>query len=341
MTGIVTLTASAAIDQTYLLTDLVVGGVNRAVGANQEISGKGVNVARAVQLSGQPVSAVLAIGELDAALVERSGFADTLRAIIVPGHTRRNTTITDKNGRTTKVNELAIPLSGEHWNALRETALAEVDRLDADWLVLCGSLPSLVETGKLVPVLELIDSAAATGTRIAIDTSGAALDLIANHLEHVALLKPNTHELAELVGRDLLTVGHVIDAAQELRRRGVEVVFASMGEDGSLGVAEEGVWWARVAAPKVVNSAGAGDAALAGFLVNAINPASDDQRTLDVPRALAAAASWGALAVSQATTLLCDIESAPIADLIVSPDSEYMLLDPARVTREKLERQVR
>lgn len=328
MTGIVTVTASAAIDQTYLLTDLVVGSVNRAVSAHQEISGKGVNVARAIELAGQPVSAVLVLGELDGPLVAGSGFAHVLRAVTVPGRTRLNTTITDANGRTTKVNQASIPLSREHWNALCETALAEVERLDADWLVLCGSLPPLAETGELVPLLELIDQAAATGTRIAVDTSGAALDLVAGHLEHVALLKPNTHELAEVVGRDLLSVGDVIAAAQELRDRGVEAVYVSMGEDGALGVAEQGVWWARAKAPRVVNSAGAGDASLAGFLANALG----NSRELDLPAALTAAASWGALAVSQATTLLSEPGNAPVADLIASPDPGRLLLDPARVT---------
>ena len=48
------------------------------------------------------------------------------------------------------------------------------------------------------------------------------------------LIKPNRAELAEATGRQLLTVGDVVEAAKELRSRGVGAVLASLGADGAV-----------------------------------------------------------------------------------------------------------
>ncbi len=42
-------------------------------------------------------------------------------------------------------------------------------------------------------------------------------------------MKPNLHELAELTGTVPHTLGEVIDAAQQVRRRGAHTVLASLG----------------------------------------------------------------------------------------------------------------
>lgn len=337
MTGIVTVTASAAIDQTYVLPRLEVGQLNRAVSAHREVSGKGVNVARAAQLGGATVSGVLALGERDLPLMHDSGFGDILHAVTLPGHTRLNATIIDARGITTKVNEAAAPMTRVQWDALAELALREVERLGADWLVLCGTMPVLAESSHgeagapaLVPFTELVEEAAARGVRVVADTSGDSFDLLAGHLGMVALVKPNTQELAGFVGRELLTTGDVIQAARELLVLGVETVYVSMGEDGALGVSASGVWWAHAAAPALVNTAGAGDASLAGFLVSALHAGPGGGRVLNVPRALATAAAWGALAVSQATTLLSAPDTAPSAVVHEAPDPARALRDPAR-----------
>jgi len=330
MNAIVTLTPSAAIDHTYLLSELVVGQVNRACSAHSELSGKGVNVGHAIALAGRRVSAVLALGQQDLAFAEQVTSGSHLRAVGVPGRTRINTTILDEHGHTTKINESPIPLADEHWRELCRVTLEEIERLDADWLVLCGSIPTRAGSNELVPFTDLLREAAALGTRVALDTSGAALDRAVADLGLVTLLKPNTHELAALVRRELRTIADVTAAAAELRALGVDTVYVSMGEDGALAVAEQGVWWARANVDTVVNSAGAGDASLAGFLVGTGADAEGEGRSEPtLSRALAMAVSWGALAVTQSTTLLTSLEAAPEATVLRDPDPATRLRDPA------------
>lgn len=324
MSGIVTVTVSASLDLTYHLPDLELGKLNRASSTGRELSGKGVNVAHAAAAVGHPVSGIVAVGREDIDAVARAESGAVLHAVAMDSHTRVNVTIIDGHSRTTKVNEAAVAMSAEEWTSVLELTMVEAKRLDADWIVLSGTIPSLSGSSSMIPIDELLAGARSIGVPVAVDSSGAALDLvIRDHLDDVALLKPNTHELADAVARRLFTLGDVIDAAEQLRSRGVDIVYVSMGADGALAVSEGGIWLARATAAAVVNTAGAGDASLAGFLVGL--GALDAP---DVAAAVSAAASWGAHAVSQPTTLLAEPREAPDARLTASPERTIVLTEP-------------
>jgi 1-phosphofructokinase len=322
MSAIVTVTPSAAIDQTYHLSSLRLGEVNRAMSVNTELSGKGVNVARAIALTDTTVSAVLALGPDGGILAGQPEFDGLLAVVASMDRTRVNTTLLDATGATTKINEGPIPLDPVVWSAVERLAESECRRLAADWLVISGSLPKIAGTEALVDIIGLMTMATDAGIRVAIDTAGAALDEAVAHLDLVSLLKPNAHELAELTGRRLDTIGDVVAAARELHVAGCDIVCVSMGADGALALSADGLWHATARA-RVINTAGAGDASLAGFLVGATRDGG-----VDVPAGLVLAASWGALSVSQSTTLLSDIDTAPRSVLVRDPDLGIALSEP-------------
>lgn len=324
MTGIVTVTPAAAIDQTYRVDGLVIGDVNRAVGVSSELSGKGVNVARALTLSREPVRAVVPLGADGRILAAAPDLQPLLAVVATGGRTRVNTTILDATTGTTKVNEPAIPLLRAEWDAVVETAGVELDRIAADWLVLSGTIPILAGASAPVDILQLLRQASERGVRAAVDTAGAALEVAVANLDLVHLLKPNAHELAELTGRELRTIGDVAAAADELHRAGCDLVYVSMGADGALVRSAAGLWHARAVAT-VVNTAGAGDASLAGFLVGLRGADGQD----DPAEAAAHAATWGALAVSSATTILTSLDDAPTAVVVQDPDPSTPLREPA------------
>lgn len=325
MNGIVTVTPAAAIDLTYRVSRLRFGEVNRADAVSRELSGKGVNVARAVALSGYPVRAVLPLGSDGLVLAESPAIRHLLVVVPAGARTRVNTTVLDSTSGTTKINEGPLPLDATVWESLVAQVDAEVVRLHADWLVLAGSVPRSAQSGVMVPFLDLLRVARDRGARVAIDTAGTALEAAVQKLDLVTLLKPNIHELAEVTGRALRTIGDVAEAAGELHRGGCDIVFVSMGADGALALSKDGLWLARARA-QVVNSAGAGDASLAGFLVGS---SISDSTNIDVPSGLATAAAWGALSVSQATTALATLEGAPRAVLVRDPHPDTELSEPA------------
>ena len=318
MSGIVTVTLAPAVDLTYRIDRIEPGQVNRASSFTSELSGKGVNVSHAVHASGVATRAVLPL-----AADERPGEAPWLRPVPARGATRQNVTIATGDGVTTKLNAPATPLSRSELDALLQTAIEQAQDLGADWVVLAGTVPPL-EGGETADLGAAVAALGGAGLRVAVDTSGAPLALLlSEHAGQIALVKPNTRELAEATGRPLRMLGDVAEAASELVSRGIETVYVSMGEDGALGVSADGVWWARAAAPAVVNATGAGDASLAGFLVRA------GSGRPDIPAAIAGAASYGALAVSQPGTLLHDPAAAPRATVVSDPDPAILLRDPA------------
>lgn len=321
LTGIVTVTASAAIDRTYHLDRVVPGDVNRADSVSSELSGKGVNVAAAIA---QTPLAVRAVVPLSSADQHWTGGASFFRPVEISRDTRVNISLIESGGLTTKVNEQAVPLERAEWDAIVEATVAALDELGGGWVVLCGTIPPLAGTDSPVPFEELLTAASDAGARLAVDTSGDGLRNAIAHPARLDLIKPNTHELAELLDRDLLTIGDVVDAARHLQYwNEVDTVFVSMGADGALVVGPDDYRLAEARAEQVINTVGAGDASLAGYLV----AAAEDSGNLDL--AAERAASWGALAVSQSGTVLQGPEHAPVARTSV-PDRSTKLTEPGR-----------
>ncbi|WCM55939.1 1-phosphofructokinase family hexose kinase [Microbacterium sp. EF45047] len=323
MTGVVTVTPAAAVDRTYRVPALVPGIVNRAEDDHHELSGKGVNVARAIAQTDVPVRAVVPLGPADLA-----GVAGDPVVVPVPisRDVRVNTTVIEADGRTTKVNAPPTPLEPAEWDALSAAAVDAWHAVGSGWIAICGSIPRIAGTGALAPFEELIERAADAGARIALDSSGEALQRALQVGARIDLIKPNTHELAEATGQVLRTVGDVVAAAQQIREAGVRTVYVSMGADGALVLDASGYRVAVAAAPALVNTVGAGDASLAGFLAQAARGRGLDD-------AAAAAASWGALAVSQVTTILAGPASAPPARVSI-PAEDTPLSEPALTLRE-------
>jgi 1-phosphofructokinase len=145
-------------------------------------------------------------------------------------------------------------------------------------------------------------------------------------------MKPNAHELSECVGRDLNTIGDVIDAARELNNWGVDCIMASLGIDGIVAVTKTHAIHAYTAPVKVINTVGAGDSTIAGFLSAVTSHAADPNAYgvgFDVAEGIAAAVQWGAAKVQQPTSGLSSIENLVEATVDLIPDRDRPLGEPA------------
>lgn len=281
--GVLTVTPNPSIDHTVELATLTRGEVLRATGASVEAGGKGVNVARVLARHGHRATAVLPCGGLD---------GDRLVAMLSPQHVdavtvsiagtiRTNTTVVEADGTTTKLNEPGPVLGEDELTTLRRTVRARLT-VGPRWLVSSGSLTPGAPVGLHADLVRLGRSA---GVATAVDTSGPALAAAVEAGPDV--LKPNLEELAELVGRELLSVGDVLAAAADLHTRGVGHVLVSLGDAGALLSAEGGTWWAGGDPLVPRSTVGAGDCTLAGYL-HADGPPAGRLRT---------AVAWGRAAV--------------------------------------------
>ena len=129
-------------------------------------------------------------------------------------------------------------------------------------LVLAGSIPDVMPGSMYMDIMKYLEG---KDIRIAVD---ATRDLLVNVLPyHPFVIKPNNHELGEIFGVELRDKDEVIAYAKKLQEKGARNVLVSMAGDGAVLVTEDGQEF-RAAAPKgkVVNSVGAGDSMVAGFL---------------------------------------------------------------------------
>lgn len=292
---IVTVTLNPSIDRTIAVDSLVRGGVNRADIIALDAGGKGVNVSRALAVYGAETHAIM-IG----AALGGIWFTDVLNAANVPhttvmadGVTRSNITLVESDGTVTKINEPGVTLNAS-LIADVETAIGALDLTNA-WVVFAGRLnPGAPDD----TYLRLARFAAARGAKVAVDVSGKPLD-VALEAGTVDLIKPNQHELGEIVGRTLTTIGEVIIAAREVISRGVATVVCSLGRDGALYITATEVMHAE---PTVViqgTPVGAGDILLATFIGGGANA-----------EALVGAVQWSAASVALPGTAIPTPEQA-------------------------------
>ncbi|MFC4565680.1 1-phosphofructokinase [Nocardiopsis mangrovi] len=281
---ILTVTPNPSVDRTLEVGALLRGGVVRVEGARTQPGGKGVNVSRVLRRHGEDTTAVLPVGgagggRLSALLADQGVSAVT---VPIAAATRSNITIAESDGVTTKLNLPGPALTDAETDTLLGAVDAELER-GPRWLVGAGSLPTGV-AADFYP--RLVRLAARHGVPVAIDTSGVPLEAAARQ-GGTALLKPNHEELAELLGRELSTIGDVTDAAREVLAWGNQAVLATLGSHGALLVTGDGTWWAGGAAVVPRSTVGAGDCALAGYL-HTDGPPEERLRR---------AVAWGAAAV--------------------------------------------
>lgn len=289
---IVTVTPNPSLDRTLHLPRLRPGEVNRATSTMTEPSGKGVNVALALHGAGHATRAVLPVGGSVGAEIISALQVLGLDMIGVPvgGAVRSNVTLVEADGRSTKVNEPGPHLSADEVDALCAAAVAQ----GGDWVVWAGSLPAGFAPQRLAAA---VGEARTAGRRVAVDASGPALAavLAADRAGLPHLIKPNVDELADVVDRPMATLADVVTAARALTERGVDTVLVSLGGDGAVLVTATLALHGAAPVERVVNTVGAGDALLAGYL------AAWQEKPTD---ALASALRFGATAVEHQGTLI-------------------------------------
>ncbi|MFJ3957125.1 1-phosphofructokinase family hexose kinase [Arthrobacter sp. NPDC090010] len=323
---ILTVTPNPAVDWTVTTDDFAFDAVNVASSSTREASGKGINVSVALQRNGVRTLALFPAGGGTGVFMAEQLAAMGVAALAVPSgaEVRTNITLRVPGHSGTKINEQGAPLGEELaqrlLDAVRSALVGALERHDGVvTLALCGSLPpgtpewfhpALVGLGR-----EL-------GAAVVVDASGEVLRRALP--AGPGLVKPNVHELAAETGRPLATVGDVVSAARELLGRGAGAVLASLGADGMVYVDAECALHGKASAVSVLNTVGAGDASLAGFLAARAGGAAPAE-------CLASAILYASSAVGHATTLF-DVDPALRERITVTaePEAGLELSEPAQ-----------
>lgn len=257
---IYTVTFNPCLDYVVNVDTLTLGAVNRASRETVMAGGKGVNVSIVLKNLGHASCAwgFLAgfTGDEIARRLRDMGI-DTDFISVREGMSRINVKV--KAAEETEINGIGPAITEADVEAL----YAKIDQLTADdILIVSGSVPSTMPGDIYERILARLDG---RGVRIVVD---ATRDLLVNVLPyHPFLIKPNNHELGEIFDVVLTTREDVVPYAKKLQEQGARNVLVSMAGEGAVLVTEDGDV-IESPSPKgtVVNSVGAGDSMVAGFV---------------------------------------------------------------------------
>lgn len=257
---IYTVTFNPAIDYVVRMDRLNPGEINRADAEEIQCGGKGINVSTVLKNLGIDNIALGFLAGFTGSAIEaglaRIGVKTDFIALS-EGLTRINVKV--KAAEETEINGIGPRIDGQALHQLYE----KLDRLcEGDVLVLAGSIPASLPSDVYETILSRLQG---RGILFAVD---ATKDLLVKVLKYRPfLIKPNNHELGEIFGRALDSDGEILECAKELQRQGARNVLVSMAAQGAMLLDETGAVH-RIGVPsgRVLNSVGAGDSMVAGFL---------------------------------------------------------------------------
>ena len=257
---IYTVTFNPSIDYIVRLEQFTAGEINRVNYEQILPGGKGINVSIVLKNLGHESTALGFLAGFTGVAMQQMlhsfGVTDDF-VRLDDGFSRINVKI--KAESETEINGQGPVITEEAQRAL----FAKLDRLTSgDTLVLAGSIPNTLPDDIYERIMEHLEG---RGIRIVVDATKNLLRRVLKYRPF--LIKPNNHELGEMFGVELKTDDDIIFHAKKLQEEGATNVLISMAGDGAILLTAEGVFY-RSAAPKgtLVNSVGAGDSMVAGFL---------------------------------------------------------------------------
>lgn len=258
-----TVTLNSSIDKAYQLAcPLVDGTVMRVATCIDNAGGKGLNAARAIATCGEKILATGFVGGNNGRLLCDLLDADGIEHdfVEVASETRCCINVLDQEGVSTEFLEPGREVTAADVAAISEkvSKIAQV----ADVVTFNGSVPAGMAKDAYV---DLIGRVKAEGKPCILDTSG---ELLMRGIEALpTMVKPNTDEIGQILGRTVESIDEVYAAAQELHERGISQVVVSLGGDGAVMACDEGLFRGRAPKIEVVNPVGAGDTMVGAFAV--------------------------------------------------------------------------
>ena len=283
---IYTVTFNPSLDYIVRLDSFTAGEINRVNYEQVLGGGKGINVSIVLKNLGHDSTALGFVAgftgeEIKRQLKEFGVTSDFVQ--LEQGFSRIN--VKAKAEKETEINGQGPDIS----EAKQAELFAQLDKLvSGDTLVLAGSIPKTLPDDIYQRIMARLDG---KGIRIVVD---AEKKLLLNVLQyHPFLIKPNNHELGDMFGVKLTTDEEIITYAKKLQEKGAQNVLISMAGDGAILLTAEGKSF-KCPAPKgkLINSVGAGDSMVAGFITGFMESDGDFEKAFHMGVATGSASAF-------------------------------------------------
>ncbi|WP_024417084.1 tagatose-6-phosphate kinase [Streptococcus suis] len=265
---ILTITLNPSVDIAYQLDTFHLDAVNRVEKVQKTAGGKGLNVTRVLKQIGEDVVATGFIGgEIGSYVKKQLTRNDIKNSFVEIGNETRNCIAVLHDGQQTEILEQG-PTIQEH-EALNFIEHLEIILNNVDVVVISGSLPKGLASDYYAEIVGLCKK---WGIAVVLDCSGEALKKVLESQQKPTVIKPNTEELSQLIGKE------VTDDIQELKSvlsgqlfQGIDWIVVSLGAQGAFAKHNDKFYRVRIPKIKVVNPVGSGDSTVAGIAAGLVH----------------------------------------------------------------------
>ena len=252
-----------SLDIVYTLPELRRGSTCRDCDCRLVPAGKGLTVALVVQALGEEVCIAGLLPEYErkrfTTMLDANGISHFLFSI--PGDMPVTTTIKERENDTgTRLAAVPSVVPGRLQHEFSEYAARHMAA--GDFWCFSGPLPGGFSDDGFN---DLIGICAGRGGEALLDTSGISLQK--GIRSRPAIVKPNLNELEEFFGEQIRGVHHIALKGKRLLDMGIAYVFISLGADGMIALHKNDCILCSAPAVEVKETAGCGDALVAGVLV--------------------------------------------------------------------------
>lgn len=282
---IYTITFNPAIDYISQVENFELGKINRTKTEKFLPGGKGLNVSTVLKNLGVENTALGFVAgftgeELKKEVESRGIKTDFIK--VKQGITRINVKINSKE---------ETALNGNGPQVTEENIIELLNKIEKihrdDIVILSGNTPKGINNNIYEIICEKLEK---NGVTFIVD---ATRELLINVLKNKPfLIKPNKEELEETFKTKIETKEDIIIYAKKLQEMGAQNVLISLGGEGAILVdSKEQVYYSQAPKGKVVNTVGAGDSMVAGFIAG-YNESGDFEKAFKMGIAAGSASSF-------------------------------------------------
>lgn len=268
---IYTITFNPALDYISQVENFEIGKINRTKTEKILPGGKGLNVSTVLKNLGLGSTALGFIADFTGKELKRKIEEHGIETDFVEvknGMTRINVKIS--SNEETALNGNGPEISEEELQQL----LDKIDKIKkGDIVILAGNVPKCIKNNIYEIICLKLEK---NGVTFIVDSTR---ELLINVLKYKPfLIKPNKDELQETFNVKINTNEEIVEYAKKLQEMGAQNVLISLGGDGAILITKEGKQYYKQA-PKgqVVNTVGAGDSMVAGFIVGYLESGDYEQ----------------------------------------------------------------
>ncbi len=260
---IYTVTLSPALDYVMELDKLEIGKINRSKNEKYIPGGKGINVSIVLNNLGIKSKALGFLGGFSGDYIEREleelGIINDF--VHIDGITRINVKVSSEI--ETAINGIGPIITDNDINIL----INKINNIkDGDYLILSGDIPKNISSDIYLDIIRSIQN---KKVNIIVDTTNNSL--VNTLVYHPFLVKPNILELEEIFNIKIINYDELIFYAKKLNNMGAQNVIVSM-DKGALILGDTiNPTFIKSISGEVLNTVGAGDSLIAGFLYKYIN----------------------------------------------------------------------